>query len=315
MTLGQSARALTPFAHATSILALATCAACGSPQPRALPTATAAGSTAMATARVEIHGHRGARGLFPENTIEGHLAALPMVDVLETDLLVTKDGAVVLHHDTGLNADTTRDASGQWLAQPGPPVVTLTLADLATYDVGRIRAGSDYAKRFPTQQGRDGVRIPTLADALTAIDTATNKRARWNVEIKVDGGKTAPINVAVDLVIGILRERGVLGRVMIQSFDWNVVRRIREVDPSIPTACLSEPETITGEVAKLAAASGCAVWEPSFETLTAAEVTDAHARNVRVIPWTVNEPADIERVIGLGVDGVISDYPDRVSQK
>jgi glycerophosphoryl diester phosphodiesterase len=264
---------------------------------------------------VEVHGHRGARGHFPENTIEGHLAALPMVDVLETDLLVTKEGAVVLHHDTGLNADTTRDATGAWLAKPGPPVVTLTVADLATYDVGRIRPGTAYATRFPEQQGRDGVRIPLLADALTTLDTATNKRARWNVEIKVDGDKTAPINVAVDLVVGILRERGVIGRVMIQSFDWSVVRRVRDVEPKIPTACLSEPKTITGEVAKLAAASGCAVWEPSFETLTAAEVANAHERGLRVIPWTVNEPADIERVIGLGVDGVISDYPDRVPRK
>jgi glycerophosphoryl diester phosphodiesterase len=238
-----------------------------------------------------------------------------MVDVLESDLLVTKEGAVVLHHDTGLNADTTRDATGAWLAEPGPPVVTLTVAELATYDVGRIRPGSPYATRFPEQQGRDGVRIPTLADALTAVDKATSKRARWNAEIKIDGDRTAPANVAVDIVVGILRERGLIGRVMIQSFDWAVVRRVRDVEPKIPTACLSEPNTITGEVAKLAAATGCAVWEPSFETLTAAEVADAHQRGLRVIPWTVNEPADIERVIGLGVDGVISDYPDRVPRK
>jgi glycerophosphoryl diester phosphodiesterase len=300
-----------PLARSASI---ALTVACSSPSTHATQPATPAGSATApsSTHAVEVHGHRGARGHFPENTIEGHLAALPMVDVLETDLLVTKDGAVVLHHDTGFNPDTTRDASGHWLAERGPPIVTLTLADLATYDVGRIRPGSAYAARFPDQQGRDGVRIPTLADALTAIDGATSKRARWNVEIKVDGDKTAPINVAVDIVLGVLRERGVLGRVMIQSFDWSVVRRIHDVDAAIPTACLSEPKTITGEVAKLAASSHCAVWEPSFETLTSAEVTTAHQLGLRVIPWTVNEPADIARVIGLGVDGLISDYPDRV---
>lgn len=310
MTLGSVARA--------TCLATLTAACSGSPSTHAPqpPAPGSHGSPSSTTARtVEVHGHRGARGLFPENTIEGHLAALPMIDVLETDLLVTKEGAVVLHHDTGLNAETTRDASGNWLAQPGPPVVTLTVADLAAYDVGRIRPGSAYAKRFPDQQGRDGVRIPTLADALTAIDRATSSTARWNVEIKVDGDKTAPINVAVDLVLGVLRERGVLGRAMIQSFDWSVVRRVREVEPAIPTACLSEPKRITGEVPKLAAASHCTIWEPSFETLTSAEVAQAHELGMRVIPWTVNEPPDIERVIGLGVDGVISDYPDRVPRK
>ena len=298
------------------IAVIAACSGAPSTHARQPPASGSHGGAAPIHARkVEVHGHRGARGLFPENTIEGHLAALPMVDVLETDLLVTKEGAVVLHHDTGLNADTTRDASGNWLAQPGPPVVTLTVADLATYDVGRIRPGSAYATRFPDQQGRDGVRIPTLADTLTTIDHATNTTARWNVEIKVDGDKTAPINVAVDLVVGVLRERGVIGRVMIQSFDWSVVRRVREVEPAIPTACLSEPKRITGDVPTLAAASHCAVWEPSFETLTAAEVAQAHQLGLRVVPWTVNEPADIERVIGLGVDGVISDYPDRVPRK
>lgn len=274
----------------------------------------------QARAGFEIHGHRGARGMWPENTIEGHLAALPLVDVLETDLLVTKDGQVVLHHDVDLNPETTRDASGQWLAERGPAIYSLALEDLPQYDVGRIKPGSAYAARFPAQQGMDGVRIPLLRDALARLDQASGGKARWNVEIKIDDEhpeRTAPIDVAVDRAIAVLTAGGVApadgvpGRVMIQSFDWRVLVQVQKVAPKIPTACLNEKE-IPEDVVERVDAAGCLVWEPSFETLTAELVRDAHEKGVRVIPWTVNEPADIERVIGLGVDGIISDYPQRV---
>jgi len=196
--------------------------ACGPAATTVPPTPPPTVPAAAAPPGLEIHGHRGARGRFPENTIEGHLAALPDVTVLETDLLLTKDGAVVLHHDTVLNPDTTRDERGQWLGQPGPAIRTLTLDELARYDVGRLRPGSAYAARFPEQQGRDGVRIPTLADTLVAVDRATSERARWNVEIKVDAEhpeRTAPTAVAVEAVIGVLRERGALGRVIALGVD------------------------------------------------------------------------------------------------
>ncbi len=270
----------------------------------------------QARTRFEIHGHRGARGMWPENTIEGHLAALPLVDVLETDLLVTKDGQVVLHHDVDLNPDTTRDASGQWLAARGPAIYTLAFEDLPQYDVGRIRPGSAYAARFPEQQGMDGVRIPLLRDALARLDKASAGKARWNVEIKIDDEhpeRTAPIDVVVEKVIGVLTEGGVApaGRVMIQSFDWRVLVQVQKVAPKVPTACLNEKDFPADIVEKVDEA-GCLVWEPSFESLTAELVRDAHQKGVRVIPWTVNEPADIERVVGMGVDGIISDYPQRV---
>jgi glycerophosphoryl diester phosphodiesterase len=262
----------------------------------------------------EIHGHRGARGLHPENTIEGHLASLALVDVLETDLLVTRDGQVVLHHDVDMNPDTTRDASGQWLAARGPTVIELALADLAQYDVGRLRPGSAYAARFPEQAGRDGVRIPTLREALKQLDVASGGDARWNVEIKIDDEhpeRTAPIEAAVDKVVSVLREGGAIGRVMIQSFDWRVVAQVQTVAPQIPTACLNE-KTIPADVVDNVDKAGCVVWEPSFETLTSELVRQAHAKGVRVVPWTVNEIPDIERVVAMGVDGIISDYPDRV---
>jgi glycerophosphoryl diester phosphodiesterase len=267
----------------------------------------------------EVHGHRGARGLYPENTIEGFLAALRYdVDALEGDLLLTADGVVVMHHDAEPNPDIARDEHGQWLAARGAPIKSMTAADLARYDVGRIRPGSDYAARFPHQQGQDGVRIPTLAAALDAIDRASGRHARWNLEIKIETDhpeKTAAPEAATDAALTVLREHGLVGRVMIQSFEWRAVRHVRDVGSSIPTACLTdELDGLGGSAPRLAKDAGCTYWEPKFSTLTIGDLSLAHELGLRVVPWTVNELTDLRRMIDLGVDGVITDYPDRLTQ-
>jgi glycerophosphoryl diester phosphodiesterase len=290
--------------------------------PAAPPSSPAAADTSPAVtvpATFELQGHRGARGRHPENTIEGLVEAQRLgVSVLETDLVVTKDGAVVLHHDVALHADTTRDASGAWLAADGPAIVTLTLQEVQTYDVGRIKPGSAYAARFPTQQGRDGVRIPTLAAALKALDEVTGGKARWNLEIKIDTEhpeRTLPPAAAVDAMLAVVRAHGLQGRFMIQSFDWRVFERLHEVAPDVPTGCLTEPKRITGDLPALVAAAKCTYWEPQFDVLTADEVKRAHALGLKVVPWTVNVPDDLRRIVGFGVDGLISDYPDRVKRQ
>ncbi len=268
---------------------------------------------------LELHGHRGARGSYPENTVEGLLAAYKDgATILETDLLLTKDGVLVLHHDVALNPDTTRDAAGNWLPGTGPTILSVAAADLAAFDVGRLRPGSEYSTRFPRQQGQDGVRIPTLDDALVALDKATGKRVRWNLEIKIDTEhpeRTATPDAVVDATMAIVRARGLEDRIMIQSFDWRVVARVKQVAPSVPTGCLSSADTKTGDVPNLVAAARCTYWTPHFETLTANDVSHAHALGLKVVPWTVNEVADMRRMIDIGVDGMITDYPDRVRRQ
>ena len=113
----------------------------------------------------DLQGHRGARGLAPENTLAGFARALEIgVTTLETDLAVTKDGVIVLSHDPVLNPDIVRGPDGQWLAAPGPAINSLTLAELKRYDVGRIKPGTKYAQQFAGQTPVDGQRIPTLAE-------------------------------------------------------------------------------------------------------------------------------------------------------
>src|SRR5580698_9247957 len=107
-----------------------------------------------------LQGHRGARGLFPENTLEGFAAALAIgVTTFELDVAMTADGVPVVSHDAAFNPDLVRGPDGAWLAAPGPLISTLRLAELAAYDVGRMRPGSEYAAQFPGQAPHDGARI------------------------------------------------------------------------------------------------------------------------------------------------------------
>src|SRR5919198_903812 len=136
---------------------------------------------------VDIQGHRGARGHAPENTLPGFERALAIgVSTLELDVGVTRDGVVVIHHDRGLNPDTTRGPDGKWIAAPGPLIKDLTYAELQRYDVGRIQPGSEYERRFPHQKPLDGTRIPKLSDLFARAGSTV----RFNIETKVSPPET-----------------------------------------------------------------------------------------------------------------------------
>ncbi len=129
-------------------------------------------SLAMPTtaAALDIQGHRGARGLMPENTLPAFAKALAIgVTTLELDCAITKDGVVVVSHDPVLNPDITRGPDGQWLRDTGPAIWSLTFEELRRYDVGRLNPARAYAKRWPVQQAVDGTRLPRLADGLALV--------------------------------------------------------------------------------------------------------------------------------------------------
>jgi glycerophosphoryl diester phosphodiesterase len=271
--------------------------------------------------RIDIQGHRGARALFPENTLEGFLAAAALgVEAFELDVGMTADGVVVVSHDPALNPEITRDASGAWLTGPGPIIHGLTYAVLGGYDVGRIRPGSRASLLFPEQAPHDGARIPTLAAVLAALP-----RARFTVEVKTDPRHpewmAAPA-ILTDATLSVIDSADAAGRVIVESFDWRVQRHIRKTRPDIRLAWLTRAETVrdaalwwdgtaaTGSVPAQVAAEGGPVWAPDHTGLTEALVQEAHALGLSVLPWTVNQPAGMSRLIGWGVDGLISDRPD-----
>src|SRR4051812_3582128 len=194
------------------------------------------------TRRLGIQGHRGARGLFPENTLEGFLAAARLgVAAFELDVGLTADGVAVVCHDPLLNPDIVRGAEGAWLSEPGPAIWSLPYATLCRYDVGRLRPGSHTAALFPDQVAFDGAGIPTLAAVLAALPDA-----RFTVEVKTDPthpGRTAPADVLADATLAVIDAAGAAGRVVLEAFDWRVQRHIRTARPDVRLAWLTRPET------------------------------------------------------------------------
>jgi glycerophosphoryl diester phosphodiesterase len=262
---------------------------------------------------IDVQGHRGARGYLPENTLPAFARALEIgVTTLELDVGVTRDGIVVVHHDRGLNPDIARGPDGKWVPKP-TPIRSLTLAELQRYDVGRLRPGSDYARRFPLQRPLDGTHIPRLAD-LFAL-TARNPTIRFNIEPKSDADKpdeTLPPEPFARALITEVRKAGLQSRTTVQAFDWRLLEVTEREAPEMPTVYCTEGKG--SDPARVYEAGG-KIWSPDFERLTPAKLAQARKWGMKVTVWTVNEPADITRMIDLGIDGIASDYPDRVLQQ
>lgn len=260
----------------------------------------------------DLQGHRGARGHAPENTLPGFERALAFgVTTFELDVGVSRDGVVVIHHDRRLNPDLARGPDGRWVGAPTPLIRELSFGELQRYDVGRIRPGSEYARRFPHQQPADGARIPALSELLERYRTGT---VRFNIELKVlpeAADETLSPERFVRAVVAVVRKAGMEKRCTLQSFDWRALKAVEHEAPAIATAYLTE--RADSDPSKVGAA-GARTWSPDFRALDAAGAAAARALGLRLIPWTVNEPADIRRMLGLGVDGIISDYPDRVRE-
>ena len=271
-----------------------------------------------------LQGHRGARGLFPENTVEGFVRAMALgVRSFELDVGVTADGVVVCHHDLALNPEVTRGPDGRWLAGAPPTIRSLRLEELRRFDVGRIRPGSAYAARFPDQQPIEGARIPTLAEVLEATAGAA-----LNIELKTDPTRpddTVGGPAMAEAVLAAVDAAGAAGRVMLESFDWRGPRHVLRTRRDIPVALLTGKRTCRaarlwwdgpapadhgGSVPRAVAAEGAGTWAAEYAALTAAEVAEAHALELRVLPWTVNEPEAMARLLAWGVDGLITDRPD-----
>ena len=298
--------------------------------------ALAQAGAAPALRSFDLQGHRGARGLAPENTLVGFQKALELdVNTLECDMAITRDGVVVVHHDLWLNPDTTRGPDGQWLDQRGAAISELTYAELQRYDVGRLKPGTEYAKSFPDQQPVDGSRVPRLADLFDLVRKSGNTRIGFDCETKLsplDPAATLAPEAFARRVISEIRQAGMQARTMIQSFDWRTLQVVQKEAPEIRTLYLSSPRTLArtavggpspwlagfdpdrhgGSVPKAVHAAGGRMWAPNQTFLTPALRAEALTLGISVIPWTVNDPAMMNKLLDMNVDGIISDRPDLV---
>jgi glycerophosphoryl diester phosphodiesterase len=258
---------------------------------------------------MDLQGHRGARGHAPENTLPGFELAVSMgVDTLELDVGVTRDGVVVIHHDRRLNPDVARK-DGQWVKPPAPLIHAMSFTQTQRYDVGRIRPGSQYAARFPHQKPIDGARIPRLDELLGKMSSG---KVRFNIETKLvpqAPDETLPPEAFARAVIAEVRKAGVAKRTTIQSFDFRTLKVVEREAPEIATAYLTSGKN--SDPAQLQEA-GARLWSPDFRDLDAEKVARARKLGLRIVAWTVNQPDEIRRVLALKLDGIISDYPDRV---
>ena len=298
--------------------------------------ATVAAAVALPAGGFDIEGHRGARGLAPENTLAAFERALAIgVTTIETDIAVTRDDVLVIAHDPHLNPDLVRGPDGAWLAVKGPAIRSLSYAELQRYELGRINPASAYAKQFPTQQPVDGQRFPTL-DQVLAL--GAGNAVRFNLETKItpgSGSGTADPAMFARLLVAVTRAAGMAQRVTVQSFDWRTLAEVNRLAPELPTACLTiESEGMDtvarnsgqpsawhagldlaqhgGSLPRLVKAAGCRTWSMFWRNLAPEAVAEAHALGLTVLPWTVNDPADMARLVDWKVDGIITDYPDRL---
>jgi glycerophosphoryl diester phosphodiesterase len=285
----------------------------------------------------DLEGHRGARGLAPENTLAAFRRALAIgVTTIETDIAVTKDLVPVTSHNPNLVPELVRGPDGKWLAQPGPSIHSLTLDELRRYDIGRLDPDTKYGRQFLEQKPADGERFPSLRQLLDLV-VASGKPVRLDIETKItpdNAGDTVDAATFVRVILDEVRRASAVDRVTIQSFDWRTLREVKRVAADVPTACLTIDSASMNTMAigpdgrspwhaglvdrdfatvpALVVAAGCSTWSAYFRNLTPALVADAHARGLTVLAWTVDEPADMDRLIGLRVDGIITDYPDRL---
>jgi glycerophosphoryl diester phosphodiesterase len=286
----------------------------------------------------DLQGHRGARGLAPENTLPAFATALSLgVTTLELDTAITKDGVVVIAHDLTLNPDITRTKDGSWLPQRGPAIHALTFDELQQYDVGRLRPNSNYAKGFPDQKAVDGTRIPKLVDLFALVRKSGNEQVRFDIETKISPlapSETPDPETFAKTLVAMIQQEGMAGRVTIQSFDWRTLQVVQKIAPEIPTVYItvqqSAMDTIGvtksagspwtagiqykdhGSVPKMIKAGGGTIWSAYFGDLTEFMVNEAHGLGLQVIAWTVNDPAQMKKMLDIGVDGIVSDRPDLV---
>jgi glycerophosphoryl diester phosphodiesterase len=273
----------------------------------------------------DLQGHRGARGLAPENTLDGCRRALAVgVSRIEIDVALSADGVVMLSHDPVLDPDLTRGPDGRWIDPPGARLRDLTRAELAGFDVGRARPGSAVAAAHPDQVPCDGEGLPTLDEVFEA--TAKADSVIIDVELKTDPRHpdlTATPAELAEAVVASATRMGAMARLAIRSFDWRGLAHVRANWPQIPLGFLTEPATCVPEWSEgfaiagrpvpdtvFAAAGAGALWAPDHASLDVEMIDRAHDLGMKVAPWTVNLASDMDRFIRWGVDGFCTDRPD-----
>lgn len=265
-------------------------------------------ATDAAKRPIDLQGHRGARGLLPENTIPSFRRALALgVTTLEMDVAINAEDHVVLSHEPWMSAKICSHPDGRKIKkseEKSLKIYEMSDAQVAAYDCGS-RGHPDFPRQHPMALSK-----PLLDEVLRAF---AKEPARFNIEIKSrpdgDGIFHPEVGEFAAILYGTLKNHGVLERTTVQSFDPRALEAIYDIDPQLSTALLiSDSKDFEQNLARLSFVPD--IYSPDYDLVNEALVRAAQDRNLQVIPWTVNDAATMRQLLSWGVDGLITDYPD-----
>lgn len=308
----------------------------GRPWSRLICMALAGMWLASSVLAFDLQGHRGARGLLPENSLEGFQKAIDLgVSTLELDVGMSRDGVLVIYHDRDISPLFTRDPQGQWMEKTPGTLYSMRWDDISRYDIGRIKPGSSYARNFASQVPRDGTRIPRLPDLFEMVKKGGHDHIRFAIETKLS--PLAPLETPdpdtfTRALWEAIQQAGMQSRVQVLSFDWRTLQIMQRLAPQVDTVYLSaqqswldnigaqssQPSPWTagiafathGSVPRMIKAAGGRIWSAFQGDLTEPLVREAQGLGLKVLVWTVNQPEQMARFVEMGVDGLVTDRPD-----
>ncbi|MDA2809716.1 glycerophosphodiester phosphodiesterase family protein [Nocardiopsis sp. RSe5-2] len=328
----------------TAATAIATAAVIAAPG-----TAQAAPEPSASHRHFDLQAHRGGLGLVVESTLPAFENALRIgVSTLELDVQITKDGEAVVTHDRRISGDKCQDTGPVRPGDPQYPYVGRYIKDLTLEQVRTLDCGSQTLPQFPEQKAAPGEPMPLLSEVFDLVHRYRAYKVGLNIETKVEAGapeETAPREEFVQVVASEVRSARMLRQVTVQSFDWGALMRMHEVEPRLPLVALTNRDFLeTGEPGASPWLGGIdiddfggdpiaavdsfgadafspvhgfpqdgTVDDPDYEPYVTGEMVDrAHERGIAVIPWTVDDEATMHKLMDDGVDGLITDYPDRL---
>ncbi len=276
---------------------------------------TACNSSKTAEKEIDLQGHRGARGLMPENTIPAFIKALDLgVNTLEMDVVITKDQKVLLSHEAFMSSEICLDSLGQ--AIPDSLAKFLNIYEMTAEEVQKYDCGSKPFARFPKQQKLKVSKplLSTVIDTVEAYIAAKNlPPVSYNIETKSvpngDDRYHPKPDDFVRLLLEVVKEKGILDRTIIQSFDPRTLQSTKKLEKGAVVALLVYNEDgYEANIERLGFMPE--IYSCYFPLVTDSLMDYAQSQKMKVIPWTVNDTADMNRMIEMGVDGIITDYPD-----
>lgn len=282
--------------------------------------------------------HRGGRAARAENSLYSFAYAMELgVSSIELDIHLTKDGQLAVSHNAFLHHALAKGPDGAYVADNAYDIRTMTIGEIKKFDIGTMNpdAGKYYTDFGITQVPTPGAKIPTLEEVFDLINSYGNKNVVVNIELKsyddpksMEYANNPDPEIVVKKIYDVIKKYHMEDRVIFQSFDWKSVRIMKKLDPSITLAALSYKQVLkpgakepspwlaslnindfNGDYIKAVKALDIDISTPEYKEVNPELVAEAHALGLKIIPWTVNNPKDMEKLIDMGVDGIITDKP------